>query len=292
MKLSIIIVNWNTKTFLENCLNSIFKKNKNLDYEIIVVDNDSKDSSKDYLSKIKNEKIKVIINERNLGFAKANNLALKEAKGEYLLFLNPDTEFLEDSLEKIINFMEENKDCGIMGVNLIDKDNKTQLSVRNFPTLSSQILILLKIHHLFPNLKPLANYFLYDFDYTKKQEVNQVMGAFLVTKREIIKKIGGFDENFFLWFEEVDFCKRVKEAGFKIIYNPSIKVKHYGSSSFKQMLPFKKQLIFNKSLIYFFKKHHPVWQVIILKMIQPISLILALIFEIYSFLIKRYAKEF
>lgn len=285
MDLSIIIVNWNVRPLLERCLESIFKETKGLNYEIIVVDNASTDSSVEYLSGeshlLKSMTLKKIFNKTNLGFAKANNQALKIAEGEFILFLNPDTEILEQGIIKALKFMRENKDCGIMGCQLIDANDKIQSSVRNFPNFLAQILIFLKLHHFFPKLLPLKKYFLSDFDYDKEQEVEQVMGAFLMTRRKIIDAIGGFDENFFLWFEEVDFCKRVKEAGWRVIYNPNIKIRHYGAQSFRQVLSYQKQKNYNQSSIYFFKKHHPAWQVKLLKIFHPISLFLARLYEFF-----------
>ena len=287
MDLSIIIVNWNVKSLLEKCLESIFRETRDLNYEVIVVDNNSKDGSQEFLSQLeKKGKIKLILNQTNLGFAKANNQALDLAKGEFILFLNPDTEILDQAIVKAVKFMRQHEDWGIMGCQLIDKNGQVQMSVRRFPTLISQILILLKLHHLFPKLTPLKKYFFSDFDYSRVQEVDQVMGAFLLTKHKIINQIGGFDENFYLWFEEVDFCKRVQNAGWKVIYNPEIKIIHHGGQSFCQILSYKKQKIYNQSVIYYFKKHHPAWQAKFLMMLQLISLFLTFLYG-FCYLRKR-----
>lgn len=295
MDLSIIIVNWNVKPLLERCLASIFRQTQNLDYEIIVVDNASEDGSQEFLrqmAKIKNN-LKIILNKDNLGFAKANNQAVQKSSGEFILFLNPDTEILEQAIAKAVRFMRENGDCGIVGCQMIDVDGRIQPSVRNFPTFLSQLLIFLKLHYLFPYLPVLKNYFLYNFNYYKRQEVDQVMGAFLMTKRKILETVGDFDEHFFLWFEEVDFCERAKRAGWKIIYDPSVKIRHFGHQSFRQALPYKKQKIYDQSAIHYFSKHRPIWQVKFLKLIQPLSLFLALsvqILMIFKFDRRRFIK--
>jgi GT2 family glycosyltransferase len=293
MDLSIIIVNWNVKSLLERCLVSILKTGTDVDYEIIVIDNASTDNSQEFLSKFKNEnpKSKIILNQKNLGFAKAVNQGLGVAEAELILLLNPDTEVLPETLSKIVKFMHQYPRCGVLGGKILNFDGSIQPSVRSFPTLFSQILILLKLHNFFPRLKPLKDYFLLDFDYSKRQLVDQVSGAFLATRTEVIKKIGGFDERFFLWFEEVDFCFRAKRAGWEVIYTPDIYVNHYGKRSFSQILPINRQIEFNRSLFYYFKKHQPKRDYYILSLFYPISLFLALIVQIfYLSKNKRYGR--
>jgi len=289
MDLSIIVVNWNVRPLLELCLDSIYNQTKGITYEVIVIDNASIDGSREFLQAEKkfHKNLKVILNERNLGFARANNQGLKLAQGRYILFLNPDTQILDNALFKSVKFMDEHNDVGILGVQLLDNNKKIQPSVRTFPTIGSQSLILLKLHHLFPKIPVLRRYFLYDFNYQKLQEVDQVMGAFLMTRKKIIDKIGGFDENFFLWFEEVDFCKRVKENRWKVVYNPEIKILHYGHQSFRQAMPVEKQKIYNKSMFFYFKKHYPLSKIYFLYLLQYISLILAWLFQLFNFRRKK-----
>ena len=292
MDLSIIIVNWNTRPLLERCLESIFRAAGNLSVEIFVVDNASKDDSQEVLKKRFQGRVNLIFNEKNLGFAKANNQALKRAKGHFILFLNPDTEVLGDDLIKIVKLMRRNRDYGVVGCQLIGVDGEIQPSVRRFPTLISQILILLKLHQLFPQLEPLADYYAYDFDYRKLQEVDQVAGAFFMVRREVFEEVGLLDENFFIWFEEVDFCKRVKEAGWKVVYTPEVKILHHGAQSFGQVLPFRKQRIFNRSLIYYFKKHHSKIAIRILRCFSPISLFLAFLIQLIRVVTKSSGRRF
>jgi len=285
MDLSIIIVNWNVKPILEMCLDSIFKQTKKICYEVIVVDNASIDGSQEFLQAEQrfHFNLKIILNKQNLGFARANNKGLKIAAGRYILFLNPDTQILDNALLKAVEFMDKNENVGILGGQLLNNNRKIQPSVRSFPTIASQSLILLKLHHLFPNLSVLKRYFLYDFDYQKLQEVEQVMGAFLMTRKKIIDAIGEFDKNFFLWFEEVDFCKRVKEHQWKIIYNPEIKILHYGHQCFRQVMPVDKQKIYNRSMLYYFKKHYPLFKGrFFLYVLQYISLGLSWFLQLFT----------
>lgn len=293
MTLSIIIVNWNVKHYLERCLLSIIKNTPHLDYEIIVIDNDStRDNSKRFLADFRTEaNVKIILNNQNLGFAKANNQGIKQAQGEYILLLNPDTEIIEKgSLAKAVDLMKKNKDWGVLGCRLLEADKQTQLSVRSFPKLIPQIMISLKLHHIFSRARVLQNYFLPNFDYKETASVDQVMGAFLLTKREVISKIGPLDEKFYIWFEEVDFCRRTKKAGWKVVYSPEPTIIHYGSQSFAQVLSLSKQKIYNRSAIYYFQKHHP-WKAGILSFFSPLSLFLAWLSGLFLKIKKILSKQ-
>ncbi|MBU1146569.1 glycosyltransferase, partial [Patescibacteria group bacterium] len=146
----------------------------------------------------------------------------------------------------------------------------------------SQIFILLKIHHLLPHTKTVYKYLAQDFDYEKKREVDQVMGAFMMIRREVIEKIGLLDENFWIWFEEVDFCKRAKESGFKILYTPEAKIIHHFGQSFKQAMGVKKQKDFNRSLSYYFKKHGTKGEWLAIQILRPLSLLLAWFAQIFK----------
>ncbi len=275
--LSIIIVNWNVRPLLEKCLFSILKNTQGLDYEIIVVDNNSTDGSREFLSqfRVSGLRFKVILNSQNNGFAKANNQGIKRTRGEFILLLNPDTEVYQGTLQKTVSFMQKNSDCGILGCQLVGSDDVIQPSVRSFPTVGSHLMIFLKLQYLFPRAKVLRDYFQSDFDYYQLAEVDQVMGAFFMTRREVLDRIGLLDERFFLWFEEVDFCKRVKDAGWKIIYNPETRILHRDSRSFSQLLPLCKQRIYTQSAIYYFKKYSSHKEYLILAFLRPLSLLLA-----------------
>jgi len=279
--LSIVIVNWNVKKYLEKCLVSIFRETKNIRFEVFVIDNASQDGSAEMVRSNFPE-VKLINNKKNIGFAKANNQGIKEARGEFVLLLNPDTEIIESAIEKMVKFVEENSKCGVAGCKLLNPDRTLQPSIKRFPTLFSQILILLKLHHLFPKLKPLRNYFALDFDYTQEQEVDQVMGAFFLTRKEVLDKVGFLDENYYIWFEEVDFCRRVEDAGWKVCYSPRARIVHHKSQSFSQLLSFKKQRIFNRSLLYYFRKHHSFCAYLILLSLQPLSLFLARVTQLFG----------
>lgn len=254
MDLSIVIVSWNTEKYLEKCLASIFANQADLQLEVFVVDNASKDNT----IKVVREKfpqVKLIANKTNRGFATANNQALKQANGKYVLLLNPDTQIIDNALKKMVEFIAQNDDVGIAGCQLLNPDKTIQPSVRTFPTKTAIFLLLTKISKLWPNHPALKKYLAADFDYQAAQSVDQVMGAFFLIQKKLIDQIGLLDEKFFIWFEEVDFCKRTKAAGWKIWYTPTANIIHYGSRSFNQALTVKKQLIFFNSAWHYLKKH-------------------------------------
>ncbi|MBU4360968.1 glycosyltransferase family 2 protein [Patescibacteria group bacterium] len=286
MQLSIIIVSWNTCELILKCVKSIFKYIQNIEWEIFVVDNNSSDNTVKELEKLNYKNLYIIKNKNNLGFAKANNQALRlvlskakdpEVKHEdhFILLLNPDTEFIDNSIIKLIDFINSDSKIGIVGPKLLNTDKTLQRSCRRFPKLIDQIFIQLKFYNFFPNkIKAIREYFMLDFDHNEVKEVDQVMGAAMLIKKEVIKKIGLLDEKFWAVFEEVDFCKRAKNAGYKIYFYPNTKIVHHKEQSFKQINNLKKQINFNRSLYYYFRKHKPFWQLVILWIFQPINLLL------------------
>lgn len=254
MKLSIIIVSWNVENLLRKCLKSIYNDPIGNLSEVFVIDNISKDKT---VEMVKREfpQVKLIANQENLGFAKANNQGIKLATGEYILFLNPDTELFPNTISKSIEFMSSHPDCGIMGPQMLYSDRSPQPSVRRFPTIWPILLMLIKAPKLIKNIKSINRYLATDFDYFKTQEVDQVMGAYMMTRKELIDRIGIMDEKFFIWFEEVDFCLRARRAGYKIYYNPEVKIIHYGGKSFAQEKVITKQKIFFQSAFIYFRKN-------------------------------------
>lgn len=279
MDCSVIIVNWNVKEELRSCLYSIEKEKGGIPFEVFVVDNASWDGSVEMVRK-EFPWIRIIANFKNLGFARGCNQAIRASQGKYLLLLNPDTKILPMALSGIVAYLNDHPRVGILGGKILNPDGSPQPSVRRFPTFGSQVLILLKLHHLFPRLKPLRTYLCHDFDYSKEQDVDQVMGAFLAIRRKTIEEVGFFDEQFWLWFEEVDLCKRTREKGWKIRYIPTLQIIHAGSRSFKKLSPLKRQTIFNRSMLLYFRKHHSFISWSILQCLTGVSVLLALLVQL------------
>ncbi|EKD75979.1 MAG: hypothetical protein ACD_43C00264G0004 [uncultured bacterium] len=273
MQLSIIIVSWNVKALLQRCLTSVYQYTTELEFEVFVVDNASHDGSADMVA-TEFPQVHLIRNSVNKGFGAANNQALHLARGEYILFLNDDTEIFSNIFETLYQKMSElPQTVAMLGCQLTNPDGSIQESVRSFPTLWDQSIILLKLHHLWPNL--IQKYVCKDFDYTREQSVDQVMGAFMWARTQPIKAIGGFDEKYFVWFEEVDMQKTLRQRGYSILYTPLVSCLHVKGQSFKQVRKPKAQLMFNKSLRYYFQKNHSWFAWLWISALQPASLALA-----------------
>ncbi|HEY7752021.1 MAG TPA: glycosyltransferase family 2 protein, partial [Ignavibacteriaceae bacterium] len=218
MDLSIIIVNYNVKEFLQNLLHSIEKASSNISKEIIIVDNASEDGSVE-LIKQKFSSVNMIENKTNLGFGKANNQALKIAKGEYILLINPDTIVSEDTFHTLLNFFNSNPEAGLAGCKILNPDGTLQLACRrSFPGPWTSFCKVTGLSNLFPNSKIFARYNLTYLDENLTYEVDAISGSFMMMRRDVYEKAGGFDEQFFMYGEDLDLCYRIKEVGYKVFY--------------------------------------------------------------------------
>jgi len=274
MDLSIITVPWNVKDLVRKNFENIYKNTSNIEFEVISVDNDSKDGTTEMIQK-EFPQVKAIFNNYNAGFGKANNQGIKISQGRYVLLLNPDMQVQPDTLEKMVKWMDEHPEAGVAGCKLIKQDGGIVPHVRHYPGIFDQSMIILKIPHLFPGV--LDHYMWRDFDYTKEQVVDSIRGSFFMIRREVLDKLQGLDERYFLWFEEVDFCKQVAEAGFKVMYTPVTECIDHVGKSFAQVPTGKLQNIFQDSMIKYFKKWQPTWQLLILEMVWPVGKFLAFV---------------
>ncbi len=235
--ISIIIVNYNVKELLENCINSILASSKNLNVEIIVVDNNSFDDSVKYiLSKFSAlPNFKLIPCSVNYGFAKANNIGFKESSGKYILILNPDTVLQEDTLIKTIQFYESQNGIGAVTCKLILPNGKLDLACRrSFPTPSVAVYRILGLSKIFPSSKVFGKYNLTYLDENQTNEVDAIVGAFMFMSRDIYKKMNGFDEDYFMYGEDLDLCYRIKKSGYRIYYYSETSIIHYKGESTKK----------------------------------------------------------
>ena len=231
MKLSIIIVNYNVKFFLEHCLLSVIKACKHLTAEIIVVDNNSTDGSKEYLMP-KFPSVKFIWNNINIGFGKANNRAVFIAQGEYILFLNPDTILPEDCFEKCISFFENNKDCGALGVRMIDGSGAfLKESKRSLPTASAGLFQMIGLTNVFPNSSLFSKYYAGHLPEKENNKVEVLSGAFMLLSKNAVEISAGFDETFFMYGEDIDLSYRIIEAGLQNYYLGEVTIIHFKGES-------------------------------------------------------------
>ena len=280
--LSIIIPSYNTKDLLLKCLESLQQCNK----EIIVVDNGSEDGTVEEMQNAKckmqnvNSKFKIIENKQNFGFAKALNQCLKEASGKYILLLNSDTIVEKGAIEKMVGYLKINPQVGVVGCQLRNSDGSIQFSGGYLPNLINLTFWALFLDDL-PLIKQVfpAYHVTDNFFYTKKKHSGWVTGAFFMTKKEVVGKVGLFDEKMFMYVEEVDWCQRVKNSGCKVIFNPAGFITHYkGASAKKNEAGLPAEALAKAGVIeefqglkYFFKKHKAVWQYPILRMLLKIG---------------------
>lgn len=227
--LSIIIVNFNTKEFLKRCLESLRQSLLgNSKVEIIVVDNASTDGSVQYFNVWKQNDIKVIRNKENLGFAKANNRGIKKASGRYILFLNPDTIVPENTIKTMIDFMEANPKVGAATCRVELTDGRLdQACHRGFPTPWNAFCYFSGLEKLFPKSKFFAGYSLTYLPLDKIHEIDSGCGAFLLVRRQAGEEVNWLDEDYFWYGEDLDFCYRLKQRGWKIMFVPTVKIIHW-----------------------------------------------------------------
>lgn len=256
MKLSVIIVNYKVKHFLEVCLDSVFKACMGINAEVIVVDNWSQDDSIPYL-KSRFPLVHFIANTVNLGFGKANNQAVRVAQGEYILFLNPDTIVAEDTFAKCIAYLDAHQGVGALGPRLIDGKGKFAPDAKkSFPTLSVAIFKTLGLHKLFPKNAYLNRYYAAHINEWETAQVEALSGCCMFVRTSILPNISGaFDESFFMYCEDVDLNYRINKAGYLNMYFPEATVLHFKGESTKK-LSYQYVKVFNDALITFVKKHY------------------------------------
>lgn len=241
MDLSIIIVNWNTGDLLYNCIKSINENMSNYEYEIIITDNDSKDKSCDKIEEeFKN--VKIIYSKENLGFSKGNNLAVRNARGKYVLFLNPDTIILNNAIGKAVEYIRINgNNKTLLGVRLLNADRTLQISSCKFP---NPINVILSSYTL-PNEKHYQNH-----------ETDWVMGAFMLMDRTFFNSLGGFDESYFMYSEDIELCYNVRKNGGNIKFFAEAEIIHLYNQSGKNKFNKKRDKVVTDSTIKFIKDNY------------------------------------
>lgn len=265
--ISVIIVNWNVRDTLRENLTQLLALQTSIPLEIIVVDNGSQDGSVAMLRE-QFPQVHRIRNHDNRGFAFACNQGLAVAQGEIVVLLNPDMLVGQGVIEHTVSTLSVRPEIGVMGVSLKRPDGTRVESVRRDPGFVDQLAILLKLPHVLPGV--VARYLAKDFDYEQSQEVEQVRGSYFAFRRDVVGKIGNFDaKRFFLWFEEVDFCKRVRQAGLKVWYSADVTCTDLVGQSFKQVTVWRKQAMLSRSMARYFWKWHPAWQAVVISTLRP-----------------------
>lgn len=251
----IIIVNWNSGILLSECIHSISHtiQNSFILNKVVVIDNASSDNSLNNLNNT-NLPLTIIRNTQNLGFAKACNQGAKNSEADFLLFLNPDTRLFKSSLVEPIKFMmdQENNEVGIIGVQMVDDENNISRTCSRFPSPFVFVYMSLGLNRIFPNI--FRNQFMTEWDHNNSQVVDQVMGAFFFVRKNLFQKLNGFDEKFFVYFEEVDFSIRAKQINYKSYFLATAKIYHKGGGTSEKVKADRLFYLLNSKLL-FTKKH-------------------------------------
>jgi len=277
-KLSIIIVSWNVKQALQSNLERLLTLRDEISFEVLVIDNASSDGT----TRMVREQfpwVQLVINDWNAGFGFACNQGLRYAKGEVLLLLNPDMLVGTGTLARTYQELMEQKRVGVLGVKLRQGDTYVS-SVRRDPTWKDQLAIALKLSHLHVQLPSVDRYLRTDMEYGKTQDVEQVRGSYFAFRREVMDVVGLFDERFFLWFEEVDYCKRVREVGYTVRFLADVSCTDLVGQSFKQVSTAKKQAILLRSMAQYFGKHGSWWQAAIFWIVRPFAYLAGAVYDL------------
>lgn len=274
--ISVVIVSWNVRSYLHDALTSLLvsAQTSNLaQWEIIVVDNASHDGTVEHV-RAAFPMVRTIANTENLGFSKANNQGARMARGEVVVFLNPDT-IVPPEFFTLLHAMHIRAPREISAPCLRYEDGTIQRSIKRDPTLVSQVCVLLKLHHISARIPPLRNYFALDFDYAQSAPVEQAMGACLIFPRSVLDACGGWPEEFPLWWEDVDLCYRARALGFIIRYCPDLVITHREGRSFAQRKSVQKQCMFIRGMLIYFTRRSQWYTVFAILLVSPLSLFLS-----------------
>ena len=263
--LTIVIVNWNVRDLLRRCLTSVLDaENPIPNLEIVVVDNASTDGSQEMV-RAEFPSVRLVANDENRGFTAANNQGLALGRGRHLLLLNPDTEVVGDALATMVRYMDAHPEVGALGPQLLYPDGSRQPSRRRFPTFATALVESTVIQQWWPDNRILRRYYMDDTNDGAIQPVDWVVGACLFTRREAYRQVGGLDEGFFMYSEELDWCRRCKAAGWEIVYLPTATIIHHEGKSSEQVVP-ARHIHFQSSKVRYFQKHHGAFQAEILRL--------------------------
>jgi N-acetylglucosaminyl-diphospho-decaprenol L-rhamnosyltransferase len=251
--LSIIIVSWNVADLLAECLDSIFNAPTQLQIEVIVVDSASSDHTVPMVRE-RYPQVRLLPQNSNLGYTRCNNIGLKSATGRHLLLLNPDTVILDDALDKMVAYLDEHADTGIVGPHTLNTDGTTQSTKRRFPTLAVGIFESTWLQRFAPK-SVLDTFYAVDVPDTQTADVDWVQGSALMARRTVYEQIGGLDEDYVMFSEELDWCKRAKAAGWRVVYLGTAQIIHHGGKSTEQISA-RKHIYFQESRLHYFRKHH------------------------------------
>lgn len=251
--LSIIIVSWNVRELLEACLHAILTHQESLTVEILVIDSHSADGTAEMVRQ-KFPHVRLTACLENVGFPKGNNIGLAQASGRYLFLLNPDTEIIGSALTTLKNYLDHHPAVGVVGPQLLNSDGSVQSSRRRFPTWQTAVFESTWLQPYAP-AGLLERFYVLDRPDDQPAEVDWVMGAAMLVRREVVEQVGGMDEGYFMYSEELDWCKRIKAAGWQVVYEPAAQIIHHSGKSSEQAST-QRHIHFNRAKLRYFRKHH------------------------------------
>ena len=290
MDLSIIIVNWNAKEDLQECLKSVYREIKSLSCEVLVVDNASSDGSADMVKKEFPGAL-LLMNQENVGFAKANNQAIHASTGKYILLLNPDTVVLDGCIIEMVDYMERHQEVGAAGCKILNPQREVEpfKSAKRFPTPFSKFCVDVHLDKLFPRIRIFGRFSMVEWDRTDAREVDALSGACMFVRRTTIEDVGLLDERFFLLAEDVDWCFRIKQKKWKIEFNPKAQIIHTGGKSIDQVKRTRLENDIRSHLLYF-KKHQGWLNCLYFRFLASLSSFFKMIYWIYGLLFYKNKK--
>ena len=266
---SIIIVSWNTKQITCDCLKSVYEQTSNIDFEVIVVDNASSDGSIELVEE-QFPQVKLIKNSENLGFAKASNIGIEAGSGKYVALVNSDIVVPGDCIKNMIEFMDRNPSVGMAGPRILNPDHSLQVSCRYFPSVWNNLCQAFGLNKVFTKTVFFSEPFMKCWAHDAERRVDVLSGCFWMIRREAINQVGLLDEDFFIYGEDIDWCKRFHQAGWDVMFYPDAEVIHFGGAS-SSNAPVKFYLEMQKADLQYWEKHHGkagqliYWMIILLR---------------------------
>lgn len=250
---SVVIVSWNARDYLKMCLQSIARASSGLAVEVIVVDNASSDGSPEMVEK-EFPRVRLIQTGANLGFAGGNNKGIEHATGKYVFLINSDVEVGEDTFGKLVGYLDENPDIGLLGPKILSADGGIQRSSMGFPTVENSLYRAIALDRLFPNSRRFGSQLMTFWDHNSTRDVDVVNGCFWAARVDAIKQVGVLDDRFFMYGEDVDWCRRFHQQGWRVVFYPSAEVIHYGAGS-SSNAPQRFYVQLYRSKLMMFQKH-------------------------------------
>lgn len=251
---SVIIPSWNAKKYLQDCINSIVRETKHNSIEIIVVDNASSDGSPEMIQK-QFQQVKLIRNSENLGFAKACNIGMRQAQGKYFCILNSDVILQKECIDKMFSYMEKNPEIGVLGPKILYPDGRVQRTCMGFPTLWNTFCRATALDVIFPKTRLFSGLFMTFWSYTTLRAVDVINGCLWMVRQNAVNNVGLLDENFFMYAEDKDWCKRFKKEGWQVVFFPDAEAIHFGGAS-SSNAPIKFYIEMQRANIQYWRKHY------------------------------------